>query len=165
MFTTFSHHVQWWLQLALWWSSFECFKWLFNADGKRDSAVLRIPGLTRTGRAHGAVGGDVDAQYSDTVRHALLYTLCGFCGGSLMGLLTNPIDVVRTRIQTEVGNYGERNIVGVVKQIAKNEGVVRGFSKGVASKVTLAALEGVMFGDFYQLLLFCSRMEMPFQED
>ena len=83
------------------------------------------------------------------------YSVAGICGGVTTALLTNPIDCIRTRIQTQKGTYGETKILPVVKRIYRNEGLMA-FSKGLGARISLLVMEGILFADFYEILMYFS---------
>ena len=88
-------------------------------------------------------------------QNLLGYSVAGICGGVTTALLTNPIDCIRTRIQTQKGTYGETKILPVVKRIYRNEGLMA-FSKGLGARISLLVMEGILFADFYEILMYFS---------
>ena len=85
------------------------------------------------------------------------YSVAGICGGITTAIFTNPIDVIRTRIQTQRGTYGSTKILPVVKQLMRNEGMTV-FSKGLGARISLLCLEGILFADFYEIMMYFSRI-------
>ena len=88
------------------------------------------------------------------------FTLAGIAGGATTAMFTNPIDVIRTRIQTQTSDYGQKSISGLIKQMYKHEGLY-GFGRGVGGRIVLMVAEGILFGDFYEILMYLSRIEPP----
>lgn len=86
------------------------------------------------------------------------FTFAGIAGGATTALCTNPIDVIRTRIQTQTSDYGQRTITGLLRQMYKHEGLY-GFGRGVGGRVVLMVAEGIIFGDFYEILMYLSRID------
>ena len=86
--------------------------------------------------------------------------ICASIAGSICQVLTNPIWVIRVRMQSESmhGKYAKRSLWYYVKDIYKNEGMI-GFYKGtIASlmgKISLNWLDSILIV-FLVNWLFCS---------
>jgi len=89
-------------------------------------------------------------------RNLFGYSAAGILGGLTTAVLTNPIDIIRTRIQTQKGTYGAHKIVPVICNVYKHEGML-GFSKGVGARIGLLVLEGILFADFYEIMMYFSQ--------
>ena len=90
------------------------------------------------------------------VRYRLLFgAVAGLCGQSL----SYPLDVVRRRMQTDGSDgtgYRYRNIVGTLRSISEQEGVIRGLYKGLSINFIKGPIAvGVSFAtkDAVQMLL------------
>ena len=90
-------------------------------------------------------------------QNLLGYSVAGVCGGVTTALLTNPIDIIRTRIQTQRGTYGSTKILPVIGRLYKNEGILA-FSKGLGARISLLVLEGILFADFYEIMMYFSKI-------
>lgn len=90
-------------------------------------------------------------------QNLLGYSIAGIFGGITTAIFTNPIDVIRTRIQTQTGTYGSTKILSVVSKLYKNEGIL-GFSKGLGARISLLVLEGILFADFYEIMMYFSHI-------
>eukprot|EP01084_Bolivina_argentea_P006272 11899_1 len=86
------------------------------------------------------------------------YSIAGVFGGVTTAMFTNPIDVIRTRIQTQKGTYGSTKIMRVVSNLYKNEGIFA-FSKGLGARIALLVLEGILFADFYEIMMYFSTIK------
>ncbi|ETN97250.1 hypothetical protein RFI_40281, partial [Reticulomyxa filosa] len=95
-------------------------------------------------------------KYLLCANNGATYTCAGALGGLVTGILTNPFDIARTRIQTRTGDYGQTNPFKLLKVIVKKE-KWHGLTKGVAPRVALLTLEGTLFADCYEILLYLSK--------
>eukprot|EP01084_Bolivina_argentea_P006273 11900_1 len=89
------------------------------------------------------------------MQNLLGYSIAGVFGGVTTALFTNPIDVVHARIQTQQGTYGETKIWQVSSNIYKREGILA-FTKGVGARIGSLVLEGLLFADFYEIMMYFS---------
>ncbi|ETO25611.1 hypothetical protein RFI_11525 [Reticulomyxa filosa] len=89
------------------------------------------------------------------------YSMSGALSGFTVAVLVNPIDIARTRIQTKQGHYGQTSVWKLLRQIAKHEGFWKGFSKGIAPRVSFSVCESMIFLDFYEIIIRFSTIELP----
>ncbi|KAL6616772.1 hypothetical protein ACP70R_039042 [Stipagrostis hirtigluma subsp. patula] len=64
--------------------------------------------------------------------------LCGALAGAISAALTTPLDVVKTRLMTRVGTEGSRSVVGTMREIVAEEGLM-GLSRGIGPRVLHSA--------------------------
>ncbi|KAL6853955.1 hypothetical protein ACP4OV_019984 [Aristida adscensionis] len=64
--------------------------------------------------------------------------LCGALAGAISAALTTPLDVVKTRLMTRVGTQGSRSVVGTMREVVAEEGLV-GLSRGIGPRVLHSA--------------------------
>ncbi|KAF8646836.1 hypothetical protein HU200_065639 [Digitaria exilis] len=64
--------------------------------------------------------------------------LCGALAGAISAALTTPLDVVKTRLMTRVGTQGSRTVLGTMKEVVAEEGLV-GLSRGIGPRVLHSA--------------------------
>ena len=91
-------------------------------------------------------------------QNLLWYSIAGVFGGITTAVFTNPIDVIRTRIQTQRGTYGNTKILPVITGLYRNEGIL-GFGKGLGARISLLVLEGILFADFYEIMMYFSQID------
>jgi len=70
----------------------------------------------------------------DIVTKPIVHLLSGAGAGALGGLVSNPFDVMKTRIQTQALPVKMRSLVGAFKHIMKYDGV-RGFAQGLTARM------------------------------
>lgn len=83
---------------------------------------------------HVCRGGTAEAKLAD----APWYFLCAGVSGALAGAATTPMDVVKTRLQTQSGHRAYLGVVGTVRRIVREEGA-RSLFRGFAPRVLLTA--------------------------
>jgi len=64
----------------------------------------------------------------------MVHLLSGAGAGALGGLVSNPFDVMKTRLQTQALPVEMRSLLGAFSHVMKNEGP-RGFSKGLTARM------------------------------
>uniref|UniRef100_A0A0E0JU12 Uncharacterized protein n=1 Tax=Oryza punctata TaxID=4537 RepID=A0A0E0JU12_ORYPU len=64
--------------------------------------------------------------------------LCGALAGAISAALTTPLDVVKTRLMTRVGTEGSRTVVGTMREVVAEEGLM-GLSRGIGPRVLHSA--------------------------
>eukprot|EP01084_Bolivina_argentea_P069148 125877_1 len=101
------------------------------------------------------VSGQEQQHRLQQKQNLFYYSLAGSCGGLTVAVFTNPIDVIKTRLQTQISTYGETRIWPLVQKLYTREGLYV-FSKGVGARIGLLVLEGIVFADFYELLMHFS---------
>ena len=93
----------------------------------------------------------VDGSSSNR-RLAVVIAISGGIAGAVSHAITNPMDLVRTRMVLNQDCYGERTALRVLVQVARKEGV-RALWKGALSRI-LAALPSSAISSFtYELAL------------
>ncbi len=132
---------------ALWWPSYEvCKRTLSPLFLDRDE----LSRLDR--RAH---GDSVESESLNTPaarRMAFVVALSGVLAGVVAYGLTNPMDLVRTRMILQQETYGERRVLGVLRAVARREGLAALF-KGVVPRVMSAAPASALGSFTYELAL------------
>jgi len=64
--------------------------------------------------------------------------LCGALAGAISAALTTPLDVVKTRLMTRVGTEGSRTVLGTMREVVAEEGLM-GLSRGIGPRVLHSA--------------------------
>ncbi|KQK11688.1 protein MITOFERRINLIKE 1, chloroplastic [Brachypodium distachyon] len=64
--------------------------------------------------------------------------LCGALAGAISAALTTPLDVVKTRLMTRVGTEGSRTVVGTMREVVAEEGLM-GLSRGIGPRILHSA--------------------------
>ncbi|WVZ67295.1 hypothetical protein U9M48_016394 [Paspalum notatum var. saurae] len=64
--------------------------------------------------------------------------LCGALAGAISAALTTPLDVVKTRLMTRVGTQGSRTVLGTMREVVAEEGLV-GLYRGIGPRVLHSA--------------------------
>ncbi len=141
---------------ALWWAAY----------GAWQEAIWRA--VDR--RGGGAVGGglssvavDADGRRGARPRSAVVgvQVAAGVCAGVTSAIATTPLDVIKTRLQTQAGGGGggapRATWLGVARALIAAEGA-RGLFRGVAPRCVSAALWGTtMVTAYEQLKRACAR--------
>ncbi|KNC76371.1 hypothetical protein, variant [Sphaeroforma arctica JP610] len=82
---------------------------------------------------------------------------CGMSAGMTAATLTNPLDVIKTRIQT---SSKKLTVATAVRQLISTEGVM-GFSNGMTAKVMNSAPVSVLMISVYDLVKRLSVKAVP----
>ncbi|XP_062231996.1 protein MITOFERRINLIKE 1, chloroplastic-like isoform X2 [Phragmites australis] len=64
--------------------------------------------------------------------------LCGALAGAISAALTTPLDVVKTRLMTRVGTEGSPTVLGTMREVVAEEGLM-GLSRGIGPRVLHSA--------------------------
>jgi solute carrier family 25 (mitochondrial S-adenosylmethionine transporter), member 26 len=64
--------------------------------------------------------------------------LCGALAGAISAAFTTPLDVVKTRLMTRVGTEGSRTVLGTMREVVAEEGLM-GLSRGIGPRVLHSA--------------------------
>ncbi|CAN0563911.1 unnamed protein product, partial [Ectocarpus sp. 12 AP-2014] len=121
---------------AIWWAAYGVYSRTFvRALGNLPDPV---PELTAQQRQ---VGGQAAA---------------GFCTGMTTVLLTNPLDVLRTRLQVE-GRRGDDRTIASEYRILMAESGPRGLMKGLGPRILAVAPASVLIVSVYELIKRLSR--------
>lgn len=67
------------------------------------------------------------------VKEQAVHTSCGVFAGIMSAILTNPLDVAKTRLQV-LKNEKKLNVFGVLKELYKEEGI-KSFSRGLQARI------------------------------
>jgi len=79
-------------------------------------------------------------------REAVRISIAGLAASLTACMCTNPLDVVRTRLQLQLKSEGQGEIgqvTKVVKNLVKNEGFLRGFSRGLYARMLQSSCTSV----------------------
>jgi len=78
-------------------------------------------------------------------REAVRISVAGLSASLTACVCTNPLDVVRTRLQLQLKSegQGEIGVTKVVKNLVKNEGFLRGFSRGLYARMLQSSCTSV----------------------
>ncbi|GAW80116.1 mitochondrial carrier protein [Plasmodium gonderi] len=74
--------------------------------------------------------------FNKPFNHITSYFVCAGIGGGIAAVVTNPLDVIKTRIQTECFNIKGFNFYRMVSNLYYKEGI-RSFFKGSLARMTL----------------------------
>jgi solute carrier family 25, member 44 len=107
------------------------------------------------GSACAALRIDDAEQLPAIVRYGSV-PLAGMCGGSLSASLTNPLDVIRTRMQLE--DSSTASIRGTVRQLLQESGY-RGFLRGISARVLSSGSSMAIVMSFYESVKNISRID------
>ena len=81
---------------------------------------------------------------------AVIDLFSGATAGAMCKLVEYPLDTVKTRLQS--GLFGGRGALGVMRDIVRNEGAIKGFYAGVSMPMAGCALEcAIAFTVFYHV--------------
>eukprot|EP00009_Paramoeba_aestuarina_P009686 CAMPEP_0201538306 /NCGR_PEP_ID=MMETSP0161_2-20130828/67227_1 /ASSEMBLY_ACC=CAM_ASM_000251 /TAXON_ID=180227 /ORGANISM="Neoparamoeba aestuarina, Strain SoJaBio B1-5/56/2" /LENGTH=139 /DNA_ID=CAMNT_0047945079 /DNA_START=122 /DNA_END=538 /DNA_ORIENTATION=- len=69
----------------------------------------------------------------DERKRTIHHLLAGAGGGAIAGAATNPLDVSRTRLQTQTSEVAYKGMLNTLKKIHHEEGV-RGLTRGMATR-------------------------------
>ncbi len=71
--------------------------------------------------------------------------LCGAQAGGIAGIITTPIDVLKTKIMTQLKfKFNIQTTINLLKTILREEGV-KGLFKGVTMRITYISIGGMIF--------------------
>lgn len=127
---------------AIWWSSYEL--------ARHTLAQLLLPPPTVPG-SHWA-----DAAADGGVRSHALHAVAGAMASLVTCLVTNPLDVVKTRLQTNTNTYGHTTMLRTLACIARREGL-RGLARGLGARLTIAVPSAALSTLTYEYALASSR--------
>lgn len=75
----------------------------------------------------------------------------GGLSGAVAAVASNPMDVVKTRLMTQVGRGGYGGVGEALVRVAREEGV-GAFAKGVAPRIAAKTLQSALFFAVYESL-------------
>jgi hypothetical protein len=134
---------------ALWWPSYEVCKRTLSPLFLDKDQLARLDM-----KSHGG-DDNVEAEGLNTPasrRMAFVVALSGVLAGAVAYGLTNPMDLVRTRMILQQETYGEKRVLGVLRAVARREGFAALF-KGVVPRVMSAAPASALGSFTYELAL------------
>jgi len=88
----------------------------------------------------------------DGTLHSGSYLLSGACAGGVAAALTNPLDVLKTRLQTQaaLGTLRYSGFLHAVRTIFQEEGV-RGFTRGIGARIVyITPAAAIIFASYEQ---------------
>lgn len=94
--------------------------------------------LAYTNVRHFQIGDSHSVSHLSFAHNLANQGVAGIIAGAVAAVVTNPIDVVRTRIQTRRDFNDirpQRKLREVIKQLFTEEGLVRGLTKGVTARI------------------------------
>ena len=96
-----------------------------------------------------------------TIRQSLPHMVAGFVAGGTAALVSNPLDVVKTRLQTaQVSKAG--GALGFLKgmqRLLAEEGIRGAFFRGIVPKLVTTAPLGMISSVMYEGILYMSRKQ------
>lgn len=93
------------------------------------------------------LAGEGKEEREKTIHHLL----AGLGGGALAGAVTNPLDVGRTRLQTQTSDVPYQGMVNTMKRIYGEEGVT-GLSRGIGTRMAFHSLSSAATWTTYEFL-------------
>ncbi len=145
---------------GVWWQSYETLKKAFTAYAHAHPAKAAA---TEGGRRFGP-GGPFQDQVADlwgTVRQSVPHMTAGFIAGGTAALITNPLDIAKTRWQTQRVKPDGMTFFRSLKVMVRQEGVQKAFLRGLVPKIVSTAPLGMLSSVMYEGILFLSRKESP----
>jgi hypothetical protein len=94
-----------------------------------------------------------------TIRQSLPHMAAGFLAGGTAALVSNPLDVVKTRIQTQRGKPAALAFFRGLQEVVRQEGLRKSLFRGLAPKVVSTAPLGMLSSIVYEGILFMSRKD------
>lgn len=154
---------------------YENFKKLFSASflaSPAAGAQTKTPSRTVTrsraaAKAHDGLqrpltAGRLRERAADAlvaVRQSLPHMAAGFLAGATCACITNPLDIVKTRIQTQHGQHASAAFLTGLRDIVQQEGLRKSMLRGLAPKVMSTAPLGMISSVVYESILFLSRKD------
>jgi solute carrier family 25 protein 44 len=143
---------------ALWWAAYGAWQEaIWHAVDRRGGGIGGVSGGVSSAAA------DADGRRSARARGAVVgvQVAAGVCAGVTSAIATTPLDVIKTRLQTQAGGGGagapRATWLGVARALVAAEGP-RGLFRGVAPRCVSAALWGTtMVTAYEQLKRACAR--------
>ena len=123
-----AHYCQFVPQTGIWWASYERSKLLLS--------------------------GSVSQQYAGTPVHVA----AGMSAGVVTAVLTNPLDILKVRIQTQVAV--ERSAWLTLRRMVRTEGV-GALGKGLAPKLWMSVPVSAVSSVCYELIMSLSMAKRP----
>lgn len=104
------------------------------------------------GKPHGPAAARIQQRLQERKLPRAQSFLVGGASGALAAIISNPMDVVKTRLMTQVQQGGVVRYNGVahaIGKIAREEGVIA-FSKGIAPRIVAKTLQSALFFAAYE---------------
>mmetsp|Transcript_15276 Transcript_15276/g.22862 ORF Transcript_15276/g.22862 Transcript_15276/m.22862 type:complete len:331 (-) Transcript_15276:66-1058(-) len=120
---------------AITWGTYHASRYGFEAG------ACRLSGLSSPHQLH-------------PLLHYPIIPLAGFCGGATSAILTNPLDVIRTRFQ--LNEASEATIRSTVTQLIEQDGM-GGFARGVSARIFSSGLAMSCVMGMYELLKYLAQ--------
>ena len=134
---------------ALWWPAYEVFKRTLSPVFL-DQAELKELDQSLATDAEKVNSSSLNTSASR--RLGVVVACSGVLAGVISYGLTNPMDLVRTRMVLQQQVYGEKRVLSVLRAVVRNEGVGALF-KGVLPRVLSAAPASAIGSFTYELAL------------
>lgn len=83
----------------------------------------------------------------------------GFLAGATCACITNPLDIVKTRIQTQHGQHASAAFLTGLRDVVRQEGLRKSMLRGLAPKIMSTAPLGMISSMVYESILFLSRKD------
>ena len=134
---------------AIWWPSYEVLKRTLSP------LFLNKEELRDLDKSLASSSDSVDSEKlmsSASRRMAVVVALSGVLAGAIAYALTNPMDLVRTRMILQQETYGKKHVLSVLREVARREGV-KSLFKGVVARVMSAAPASALGSFTYELAL------------
>jgi len=135
---------------ALWWPSYEVSKYLLSPF------FLRYPYFHYYHTSSFRPQPKFEKTSEDTAREHSLHATSGICAGLCATILTNPLDVAKTRVQTRSETYGTSNPFRCISRIVQKEGVWA-LEKGLIPRLAYNVPASGVAAFTYELALGWSR--------
>jgi len=144
---------------------FDCLRTVVRAEGfgalyagYTTTLVMNVPFNAVQFTAYEALRGFLKRGKEDEF-DVVAHCLAGAGAGAIAGALTNPFDVVKTRLQTRGETGGAyRGMVSTLVQLWKNEGR-RGYTRGMLPRVTLNSTStAISWATYEYVKYFCSKL-------
>jgi len=119
---------------AMWWPSYELFKSLL------ESGVCKI----------------IPREKHSITYSPGIYTVAGMMAACLTTTVLNPLNVAKTRVQTQTESYGTRNPIKVLGRIVKYEGL-HALGRGVVPRLLYNVPNSALSAFIYEILLKISQ--------
>ena len=143
---------------ALWWGAYGAYQRLLDAalPAAAEPAAARALADAREGEAAAAVaaaagGGGGGWEMTAGQRGAAVQVGAGLCAGLTSGLLTTPLDVLKTRLQTQTVEPGQAPLTlrQVAAKLLREQGP-RGLLRGAVPRMANVALWGTAMVSAYE---------------
>jgi len=154
-----------WKGLGVVWRE-EGFRGLYRGFGL--SVMSYVPASAIWWSTYTAAHRQARASLPDPKLSWLVTGVCGAIAGFTSAALTNPLDVIKTRLQVlETANWNRAThgsrVLSVVKSLVAEEGL-RGFSKGLGARLASSSVVSLMIITTYEGVKRLSRQRRDKQQ-